>query len=432
MGWEHETKKAIVHVDADAFFASCEQALHPELKGKPVITGKERGIVSAASYEAKAMGVQRGVPLHEVKKICPEAIIVSSDYESYSLFSKRLFAILRRFTSAVEEYGIEESFCDITGLRRPLHMTYPQIAYAMKTTIERELDLSISVGLSVSKVLAKIGSKFDKPSGFVVIAKNNTRSFLEQTPVGDVWGIGRQTTALLNGAGIMTAAQFAALGERWIEEHLAKPQQDVWHELNGRSVMPLETDERAPCQSISKTKTFTPASNNPDYLFGQLSKNIENAFIKLRRHQLVAQECTFFLKTQDFKYAGIHTSFNRATAFPKDILTIAKQCFQQIYVPGTLYRATGVALSQLHADQHIQLDMFEPALTVKKMKQLYSSVDQLSKKYGKHTVFHGSSLPVHTAPDSRERYRKEPQKRQVMKINDTRKFVQLPYLGQAR
>ncbi len=110
--------RAIMHVDADAFFASCEQAVHPELKGRPVITGKERGIVAAASYEAKAKGVSRGVRLADVKKICPDAVILPSDYETYSLFSVRMFEILRRFSPDVEEYSIDEAFVDLTGLRR--------------------------------------------------------------------------------------------------------------------------------------------------------------------------------------------------------------------------------------------------------------------------------------------------------------------------
>src|SRR5512140_1486104 len=116
--------RALVHIDCDAFFASCEQALHPEYRGKPVVTGKERGIVAAASYEAKAKGVARGVPLWEVKKLCPDAIIVPSDYETYSLFSKRMFEIMRRFTDLVEEYSIDEAFVDVTGLRRPLRASY--------------------------------------------------------------------------------------------------------------------------------------------------------------------------------------------------------------------------------------------------------------------------------------------------------------------
>ncbi|NTU70150.1 DNA polymerase IV, partial [bacterium] len=181
---------AIIHLDADSFFASCEQATHPEYRGKPVITGKERGIVSAASYEAKARGVDRGVPLWEVKKICPDAIIVPSDYETYSLFSKRIFSIMRRFTSQVEEYSIDEAFADITGLRRSLKMSYPNIAIKVKETVERELGLTVSVGLSVNKVLAKLASNWNKPSGFCDINLFDIKKFLGNLPAQKVWGIG--------------------------------------------------------------------------------------------------------------------------------------------------------------------------------------------------------------------------------------------------
>src|SRR5574340_840050 len=151
--------RAILHLDADAFFASCEQAIHPELRGKPVITGKERGIVAAASYEAKARGIKRGMRLFEVKKVCPDAVMLPSDYETYSLFSLRMFEILRRFSPDVEEYSIDEAFVDLTGLRRSYHGPYEDIARNMQQTIEQELGISVSVGVSLSKVLAKIGSK---------------------------------------------------------------------------------------------------------------------------------------------------------------------------------------------------------------------------------------------------------------------------------
>src|SRR5512144_2600273 len=157
--------QAIMHIDADAFFASCEQAIHPELKGRPVITGKERGIVAAASYEAKRMGVQRGMRLFEVKKVCPGCVILPSDYETYSLFSLRMFEILRRYSPDVEEYSIDEAFVDLTGLRRSFHGPYELIARTMQETVQKELGLSVSIGVSLSKVLAKIGSKLRKPHG---------------------------------------------------------------------------------------------------------------------------------------------------------------------------------------------------------------------------------------------------------------------------
>ena len=133
--------RAILHVDGDAFFASCEQARNPDYKGKPLITGKERGIASSLSYEAKAMGVKRGMRLYEIKKLCPQVIILPSDYETYSLLSKRLFEIVRRYTNEVEEYSIDECFADLTGLRRPLRMNYTQMAERIQK------DLSVELGL---------------------------------------------------------------------------------------------------------------------------------------------------------------------------------------------------------------------------------------------------------------------------------------------
>jgi DNA polymerase IV len=116
--------KAILHIDGDAFFASCEQARNPDLRGKAVITGKERGIVSSMSYEAKALGIKRAMKVHEIKKQFPQVIIIPSDYEAYSLLSKRFYDIVRRYTPEVEEYGIDECFADLTGWQRPLRMSY--------------------------------------------------------------------------------------------------------------------------------------------------------------------------------------------------------------------------------------------------------------------------------------------------------------------
>ena len=112
----HNWPRAILHIDGDAFFTSCEEAIQPELKGKPLITGGERGIVACASYAAKKLGIKRGIALHEAKRICPGLIVLPSDYETYSLFSRRMFNIMRRFTPQVEEYSIDEAFADLTGI----------------------------------------------------------------------------------------------------------------------------------------------------------------------------------------------------------------------------------------------------------------------------------------------------------------------------
>src|SRR4029077_543352 len=150
-------------------FASCEQSRDPKLKGRPVVTGKERGIASSMSYEAKARGVTRGMPVSQILKVCPEAIILPSDYETYSLLSKRMFDIVRRYTPVVEEYSIDECFADITGLRRKYRTSYIEIAERIKHDLDTELGFTFSVGLAPTKVLAKIGSKWAKPSGLTNI-----------------------------------------------------------------------------------------------------------------------------------------------------------------------------------------------------------------------------------------------------------------------
>ena len=187
--------RAIAHLDADAFFASCEQAVRPELRGRPVITGKERGIVAAASYEAKARGVKRGMRLFEAKKVCPGVVLMPSDYETYSLFSMRMFEIIRRFSPDIEEYSIDEAFIDLTGLRRKFHGPYGEIARQMQETVHRELGITVSVGVSLTKVLAKIASKHNKPRGLTLIPGREIHSYLKDLPVGKLWGIGANTEA---------------------------------------------------------------------------------------------------------------------------------------------------------------------------------------------------------------------------------------------
>ena len=172
----NQSSRAIAHIDGDAFFASVEQAMDPRLRGRPVVTGKERGIASSMSYEAKARGVTRGMPLFDIRRLCPECVIVPSDYETYSLFSVRMFDIVRRYTADVEEYSIDECFADLTGLRRSLKMGYREMAERIKADLDTELGMTFSVGLAPTKVLAKMASKWKKPSGLTVISSRHIAS----------------------------------------------------------------------------------------------------------------------------------------------------------------------------------------------------------------------------------------------------------------
>src|SRR3989442_10383523 len=151
----------------------------------------------SCTYEAKARGVTRGMRIAEIRKVCPDAIILPSDYETYSLLSKRFFAIVRRYTPDVEEYSIDECFADLTGLRRPLRMSYLKIAERIKKALDAELGFTFSVGLAPNKVVAKIASTWAKPSGLTAIPGRDLHQYLAKLPVEKVWGIGPNTTAFL-------------------------------------------------------------------------------------------------------------------------------------------------------------------------------------------------------------------------------------------
>ncbi len=428
----HSFPRAILHVDGDAFFVSCEVAKNPVLRGKPVITGGERGIASAMSYEAKARGVTRAMRISEIKKICPDVIVLPSDYETYSLYSQRMYEIVYRYTPQVEEYSIDECFADLTGLRREKRMGYPEIAAKIKHDLETELGITFSMGLGPSKVLAKIGSKWKKPSGLTVIPARDAHIFLENLPAGAVWGIGPQTAAFLEKHEIKTALEFARKPLAWIEAHLTKPHKEIWHELRGESVLGLTLGEKHDYQSISKTRTFTPPSQNKEFVFSQLSKNIENACIKARRHGLVAHEIHFFLKTQDFRYHGRSLRLSRPTAVPQEILSLVRESFNALWKDKLLWRATGIVLGKLKGPGEGQLDLFGAAIHAENIKDIYKAIDGLDEKYGKHSVFLGSSLTALIKPGHHGLRGGTSQRSKNLFSGETkRQHLRIPMLGEA-
>ena len=423
----HSFPRAIVHIDGDAFFASCEQSRDPQLQGRPVITGKERGIVASMSYEAKARGITRGMRLFEVKRLCPDAVLLPSDYETYGLLSRRMFTIVRRYTPTVEEYSIDECFADLTGLQRPLHMSYLQIVEKIKRDLDTELGFTFSAGLAPNKVLAKIASKWKKPSGLTTIPGRDIHLFLTGLPVNKVWGIGAKTTALLNKFGIQTALDFARQPEFWVNKWLTKPGYEIWQELNGHSILPLITEEKSTYQTIQKVKTFTPPSSDRNFVFSQLSKNIESACIKARRYRLAAQGAAIFLKTQQFRYRWLEVRFTHATAFPHQIVRAIEPAFAQLFQPEEEYRATGVVLLKLDEDTMIQLDLFGEALKAERFSRVYKAVDHMREKYGKHTVYLGTSLLAQKFSQHLGERGDEPlRKRELFKGETKRKRMGIP------
>jgi DNA polymerase-4 len=423
--------RAIVHIDGDSFFAAVEVAKNPRLKGKPVITGKERGIVSACTYEAKRMGVKRGVKLSDALKACPDAVVLPSDYETYSIFSERMYEIVRRYTPMVEEYSIDECFADLTGMRRVNRMNYRDMAHSIKQELFVELGITFSVGLSCTKVLAKIGSKWRKPDGLTTIPLNDAHLFLKKTPIANIWGIGANTGAFLNKHGVYTAHDFVQKDEVWVKNTVSKPYYEIWHELNGTVMYELATEKRESYQSIQKTKTFTPPSQSEAFIFSQLSKNIENACIKARRWSLASPHVFFFLKTQDFKYHGFEIKLPYATNVPQDILREVAKFFPQVFKKGETYRASGITLAKLTNEAGGQLDLFGKVKESEAKRVVFESVDEVSARYGKHAVFLGSSFDaMKFGAHLGERGDLPERTRQLFKGETSRRRLAIPMLGE--
>jgi len=417
----------ILHIDGDAFFVGCELTRRPDLRGRPVVTGAERGIASAVSYEAKALGVVRTMPIFEIRKICPEVVVLSSDYELYSLMSKRMYEIVRRFACKVEEYSIDECFASISFEDDARAEDLLALARKIRDTLSEELGMTFSVGMASTKTLAKVASKAEKPNGAVLINKKNIKEHLRGLAVEKVWGIGEANRAKLERLGINTALEFQNKERAWVENNFYKPQQETWHELNGVYVLPVQTVVDVP-KSIQKTKTFTPSSMERSFLWSELSKNVENACIKARRHGMEAGRILFFLKTQDFRYSSFEMRLQSKSARAQEILSAISPLFAQVYRQNVLYRATGITMSDLAPVEAGQVGLFDEAQKSRN-NRLTKAVDAIDRKYGKHSVFLASSMQKENTSKS-ARKKEDGIPSEYLFFGETaRRHLRLPHLG---
>ncbi len=384
-------QKVIFHMDGDAFFVGVEVAKNPKLRGLPVVTGEERGIVSALSYEAKALGIVRGMPIFRVKKEFPQVLVLPGDYASYAHYSSMMFDIVRRYADDVEEYSIDECFADLTGLDKPLYMSYRQIAERIKHEVNTEMNLSVSIGLGPTKCLAKVASKWVKPNGLTVIELDTAPKFLSQIPIGKIWGIGGATRDFLRMQGVDTALDFLHKGREWVTSHMSKPYEVIWFELSSVSVMCVNPEPKTEYGSIQKTRSFHPATNDKIFLLSQLSKNIEDACSKARHYKLVPREISFFLKTKEFRYASCSVRLDSPTNAPEIPISLAHGNFKKMYKPGVLYRTTGIGLHGLVPERASQLDLFGGTEITHTFETIHKQIDLLEKKFGRHIVHLGTT-----------------------------------------
>jgi DNA polymerase-4 len=428
--------RAILHFDGDSFFASVEQMMDHRLRGKVVVTGGERGAITSVSVEGKKLGLGRGMSLREIKIRHPDTVVVSSDYTSYSIFAQRMYAIVKQYAPIVDEYSIDECFADITGLERA-GRTYADIALEIKTDLETSLGVTFGVGLAPTKTLAKIASKARKPAGFTAIPSERIAEFLGHVPIHNIWGLGGATGTHLQKLGVITALDFIEKDDAWLSMHrFGKAYRDVWLELRGSYIKRLGNHSDDVVGSLMRTRTFSPPSKNREFIFSQLSKNVEEACEKARRHDVRARGISFYLKTQEFTYHGVSLELALPTSDPSEILQAVEERFDEAYAPGVLYRATGVTLRSLRADCASMPDLFGESTEQERRLQAIEAVDHLNGKYGRHTLFLGSSMAAYMHSEKKSKTRKPDglSRREgfTLSIEKRKKTLHIPYLGRVK
>ncbi len=374
-------EKLILHVDADAFFVSCEIVKYPNLKNQPVATGQERGIISSLNYLAKKWGVKRGMPIWQAQKACPQLKVLEARTDNYQKYSERMYSIIKEHSPLVEKYSVDECFALIESVKT---------AYQIKNDLNRKLGISFSYGLAKTKSLAKIASKLDKPAGFVLISESNRKKILEGVKIEEVWGIGKQTSLYFKNLGVYRVDQFLSLSFNYWQKRLAKNYLEIYLELQGQSIYPI-SNQTDIAKSLSRTRTFNPNSSDQSYLLSQLSLNLEKACFALRQVNLVSDHLLFFLKDSQLNYHQFQIKLDQASNLPNEMIGEIEKSFSFIYNPDLSYRATGIVLSNLNKKNYCQ-SLFSRLNKKKDLEKLFQVGDSLDKRFGHNSLFLASSL----------------------------------------
>jgi DNA polymerase-4 len=338
----------IIHADLDAFFASVEQLDNPELRGRPVVVGgppQSRGVVAAASYEARAFGIRSALPMATALRLCPEAVRVPPRFERYAEISRRVMDIFRCFTPLVEPMSLDEAFLDVTAAveQDPVRQSVEAIARAIKERIRQEVGLTVSVGAASSRSVAKIASDMDKPDGLVLVPSGTERRFLAPLPVRSLWGVGPKTAERLAVESITTISELAERSEEWARGLFGGRGVDLLRLARGIDDSPVAVEHET--KSVSSETTFARDIGDLPVLEGSLRDLVRETAERLQRHGLKGRTVRVKLRLADF------TTFTRQAtlAHPTDTFdTIHRQAARLLareVTDGRRFRLLGLGVS---------------------------------------------------------------------------------------
>lgn len=382
-------KRVILHVDMDAFFASVEQHDNPELRGKPVVVGAagdQRGVVAAASYEAREFGVHSAMPSREAARRCPQAIFVPPNGKRYSQVSRQIFGIFERFTPLVEPLSVDEAFLDVTG-SESLFGSGVEIAEQIRAAIYTETGLTASVGVAPNKFLAKLASDMDKPDGVTVvpIERQAIVEFLAPLPVGRIWGVGAVMQQQLEDVGIRTVGDLQQMTQlalaRLVGEHAAERLKHLAHGEDAREIV-TEHEEK----SISKEHTFPKDVENVKELESVLLSLVDEVGSRLRAKERYAGVIRLKLRWQGFRTITRQRQLRPPCCDAFSLRRAAMAIFNDEPINQPV-RLIGIGVSGLCDRPAEQLGLFDDSVQEReKREHLSRSVDALQEKFGPDAV----------------------------------------------
>ena len=384
--------RSIIHLDMDAFYASVEQLDNPVLKGKPVIVGggSIRGVVSAASYEARKYKIHSAMPIAQAMKLCPHGVFLPVRMKRYKEVSAKVFAIFQKYTPLVEPLSLDEAFLDVTGSKK-LFGTAKDIARQIRQEVFEETGLTISAGVACSKLVAKIASDLNKPDGLTIAPAGKEAEFLAPLPIKRLWGVGKKTREALAMLGVKTIGDLAALPLDLLEKNFGKHGRSLHNASRGLDHRDVEIEHDT--KSVGHEFTFDTDLLEIETIQRELLELATMVAKRLRRYQLQGRTITLKVKYHDFRQITRSTTIKQQTADSKLIFKTVLQLLKKTDAGKKPVRLLGISVSSLKLESGIhQQFLFQGMQTSHKRREINKALDEIQEKFGATAILPGRLL----------------------------------------
>ncbi|MEI7790697.1 MAG: DNA polymerase IV [Alphaproteobacteria bacterium] len=380
---------AIAHMDCDAFYAAIEKRDDPSLKDKPLIVGGEtRGVVSTACYIARKYGVRSAMPMFQARKLCPQAVMVKPRHAHYSAVARQIRGLMEALTPLVEPLSLDEAYLDLSGTERIHHHSPARTMAKLASDIEREVNITVSIGLSGNKFLAKLASELDKPRGFAVIGMAEAKSFLRDKPIAMMRGAGKVMQARLERDGLTTIGQLQDADPKELSVRYGAT--GLWLHRMANAQDSRRVDPGGEMKTISSETTFNSDLSKLADLESVLWRQAERVSARAKTHELAGRTVVLKLKTSDFRLRTRSTSLDSPTQLADRIFRTAQAALKR-EADGTRFRLLGVGLSNLGpavgADPSSLIDV-----TSDKRAAAERAMDKIRAKFGGSSVEKGRAF----------------------------------------